>query len=143
MIILPCSPESRFPFVGDERHNTGTIVRAIFSQPEKSLGKFVLGISEHISCSDWAHALSIALRQQERNATVSFVETTLDSYNSLRGHHAAEIGYMLNFFSELKEQSYIKGTAGPILTPEDLGVQKSMISAEDMLKCMDWSSIID
>jgi hypothetical protein len=142
VIILPCASESRFPFVGDERHNTGTIVKAIFTQPEKTLGKFVLGVSEYISCSDWAHALSIALRQRGTNATVSFVETTLEGYNNLRGHHAAEIGYMLNFFSELKEQSYTKGTVGQILTPGDLGVQESMISAEDMLKHMDWSSII-
>ncbi|KAL6885421.1 hypothetical protein GGI43DRAFT_426672 [Trichoderma evansii] len=141
-LILPCLPASRFPFIGDERHNTGTIVRAIFSQPEKAMGNFVLGVSEYISCSDWAHALSEALSQQGTNIEVLFLETTLESYKSLRGHHAVEIGYMVDFFSDLKEESYTKGTTGSTLTPKDLGVQTSIISAEDMLKDMNWSSIL-
>ncbi|KAL7931796.1 hypothetical protein V8C35DRAFT_103285 [Trichoderma chlorosporum] len=143
VLILPCLPASRFPFAGDERQNTGTIVRAIFTQPDKTLGKFVLGVSEYLSCSDWARALSTALSQQGTNVDVSFLETTLQSYNNLRGHHATEIGYMLKFFSDFKEESFIGGTAGLILTPQDLGVQGSMISVEDMLKSMNWSSILD
>lgn len=142
MLILPCSPTSRFPFTGDESRNTGTIVSAILSQPEKTLGNFVLGVSEYMSCSEWANALSKALSQQGADVEVSFLETTLESYNRLRGHHAAEIGCMMDFFSNFKEDSYTKGTAGSILTPGDLGVQKSMIYAESMLKDMNWSSIL-
>lgn len=95
-----------------------------------------------MSCSDWAHAFSKALSQQGTNVEVSFLETTLESYNRLQGHHAAEIGCMMDFFSDLGEESYTKGTTGSILTPEDLGIQTSMISAEDMLKDMNWSSIL-
>lgn len=142
VLILPCVPTSRFPFTGDESRNTGTVVRAILSQPEKTLGNYVLGVSEYMSCSDWAHAFSKALSQQGENVEVSFLETTLESYSRLQGHHAAEIGSMMEFFSDLKEESYTKGTAGSVLTPEDLGVQASMVSAEAMLEGMDWSSIL-
>lgn len=95
-----------------------------------------------MSCSEWANTFAKALSHQGTNVEVSFLETTLESYNRLQGHHAAEIGCMMDFFSDLKEESYTKGTAGSILTPEDLGVQTSMISAEVMLKEMDWSSIL-
>ncbi|KAM0473424.1 hypothetical protein ACHAPX_008171 [Trichoderma viride] len=142
VLILPCLPTSRFPFTGDESRNTGTVVRAILSQPEKTLGNYVLGVSEYMSCSDWAHTFSKALSQQGKNVEVSFLETTLESYSRLQGHHAAEIGSMMEFFSDLKEESYTKGTAGSVLTPEDLGVQASMVSAEAMLEGMDWSSIL-
>lgn len=116
-------------------------MEAIFDQPEKTLGRSVVGASEHISCVDWALALSKALHGKEIPTTEAvFIETTLESYKSLWGDNiGTEIGTMFGYFNEFQEQSF---GSSSVMTPAELGIQASLRSTEQRLKDIDWESIL-
>ncbi|OKL58095.1 hypothetical protein UA08_06718 [Talaromyces atroroseus] len=134
VITLPCSPNALIPFVGDESVNVGLIVQAILSQPEKTLGKSVLGASEYLSCTDWALALSKALKDN-----VTFAETTLESYEAVWGIAGTEVGLMFRYFNEVQRDAI---SVPAIITPAELGVQESLRSTEQRLQGMDWRDIL-
>ncbi|CRG89498.1 hypothetical protein PISL3812_06534 [Talaromyces islandicus] len=141
VITLPCSPDAIIPFVGDETLNVGLIAEAIFNQPEKTVGQSVLGVSEHISCTEWALALSKALEGKKTPTTETvFIETTLESYKALWGQVlGTEIGIMFAYFNHLQERSFGSST---VLTPADLGIQASLRSTEQRLQDMDWETLL-
>lgn len=117
------------------------IAEAIFNQPEKTVGKSVVGASEYISYADWALALSKALEGKKTATTEAvFIETTLESYEVLWGKDVGtEIGIMFAYFDELQEGSF---GSSSVLTPVDLGIQASLRSTEQRLKDMDWETLL-
>lgn len=121
--------------MGDETANVGVLVNAIFQQPEKVMGKYVLGIAEMLSCSDWASLLSRLLKENNDSDTAAFMECTLEAYETLWGHLGTEIGLMFEYFRHYGKDGYRSGVgAHSILTPEDLGVAHMMKSTEDRLR---------
>jgi hypothetical protein len=132
-MTLPCSHNALIPFVGDESVNIGLIAQAIFSQPEKTLGKSVSGASEYMTCTDWALALSKALKEK-----VTFTQTTLESYEAVWGIVGTEVGLMFRYFDEFQHDASPPG----VVTPADLGVQESLLSTNQRLQGMNWSEIL-
>ncbi|CEL08939.1 hypothetical protein ASPCAL12084 [Aspergillus calidoustus] len=139
IMTLPCSPSTVIPFVGSETPNVGVIVDAIIRQPEKTLGKFVLGVSEYLTAAEWAAALSAG-----SNVEVTFSETSLEDYERRWGPIGTEIGLMFRFIEELGQGSFAAGADGSlIVTPKDLGVQGLLHSTEDSLRKFRWGEILN
>ena len=142
-MILPCSPDGPVPFIGDETVNIGVIVKAIFAQPGKSLGRYVLGGPEIISCQEWTDSLTRALKRQGKDADVAFVECSMSAFERIWGPFGTEIGLMMTYFRDFGRQSFEADTGTqPALTAKDLGVEAEMRTSEDRLSAMDWSSIV-
>ena len=139
-MVFPCSPTVKMPFTGDESLNTGLIVRAIFSQPDKTLGRYVSGHSEMLSCQEWAATLTKALEHQgKKGVEVIFMECTLEAWGTLWGPVGMVLGTMFRYFDEFGPASYEKGTGGaPLVTPKDLGVDGKLRSTEERLSMMKW-----
>ncbi|KAL2816624.1 hypothetical protein BDW59DRAFT_175738 [Aspergillus cavernicola] len=138
ILTLPCSPLTLIPFIGEETPNIGLIVEAILRQPERTLGKYVLGVAEHLTAAEWASTLSNASKVE-----VSFSEMTLEDYEGHWGHVGTEIGLMFKFIEELQRDSYTGGLSSSlIVTPEDLGVQCLLHSTEDGLGKINWEDIL-
>lgn len=116
-------------------------MEAIFDQPEKTIGRSVVGASEYISCATWALALSKALYGKNISTTEAvFIETTLESYKALWGDNiGTEIGSMFVYFDEFQEKSF---GSSSVMTPGDLGIQASLRSTEQRLKDIDWENIL-
>src|SRR6186713_3228030 len=53
VVQLPCLPDVPFSIAGDENENVGILVRAIFEQPDKSIGTWITCEPEQISCRQW------------------------------------------------------------------------------------------
>jgi hypothetical protein len=64
VVQLPCLPDVPFSIAGDENENVGILVRAVFEQPEKSIGTWIACESEHISCRQWVACLDMAVKSQ-------------------------------------------------------------------------------
>ncbi len=124
--------------VGDEKTNVGVIANAIFQQPEKTMGKYVLGVGDYLTPNGWADALSKAL-----DADVTFLETSMESYESLWGPIGTEIGFMMKYIDEFGKGSYTIGLSDDqVVTPSDLGVQSQLRSTEDSLKKLNWKEVL-
>ncbi|KIA75707.1 HSCARG dehydrogenase [Aspergillus ustus] len=137
IMTLPCSPSTLIPFIGEETPNIGLIVEAIVRQPERTLGRYVLGVSEYLTAAGWASALSTAAKIE-----VSFSEATLEDYESRWGDVGTEIGLMVKFIEEFQEGSYTGGlNSSLVVTPGDLGVQDHLHSTEDCLRKFDWAEV--
>jgi hypothetical protein len=116
----------------------GLIVDAIIRQPGKTLGKFVLGVSEHLTAAGWAAALSSA-----SGVEVTFVEMSLEDYERRWGPIGTEIGLMFKFIEELGQHNFTAGVGGSlVVTPEDLGLQGLLHSTEDSLRNFRWGEIL-
>jgi hypothetical protein len=139
IMTLPCSPSTVIPFVGSETPNIGVIVDAIIRQPEKTLGRFVLGVSEYHTAAEWAAALSAG-----SNVEVTFSEMSLEDYERRWGPIGTEIGLMFGFIEKLGQGSFAAGADGSlIVTPKDLGVQGLLHSTEDSLRKFRWGEILN
>lgn len=138
IISFPCSSSALIPMVGDETTNVGLIANAIFQQPEKTIGKYVLGVGDYLTPNGWADALSKAL-----DADVTFLETSMESYESLWGPIGTEIGLMMKYIDELGKESYTIGlTEDQVVSPSDLGIQDQLRNTEDSLKRLNWKEVL-
>ncbi|KAL4787337.1 hypothetical protein BJX76DRAFT_20112 [Aspergillus varians] len=138
IMTFPCSASTVIPMIGAETPNVGVIVDAIFAQPDKTLGKHVLGVAEYFTATEWAVAVSKSL-----NADVVFLETSLESYEGLWGAAGTEIGLMMKYMEDLGAEGYTAGLcADDIVTPKDLGVQGLLRNTEEALKELNWEEIL-
>ncbi|KAL3472278.1 hypothetical protein BJX99DRAFT_235859 [Aspergillus californicus] len=137
VMTLPCSPSTVIPFIGDETANVGIIVEAILRQPEKTLGRYVLGVAEYLTVAEWAAALSTAAEVE-----VEYAEATLEAYESRWGAIGTEIGLMMKYIEEFGGDSYTADVDSSfIVTPEDLGVQALHSTVEGLRKA-DWRVVL-
>ena len=139
--MMPCSPNVRFPFIGDETLNIGLIARSIFAQPSKTVGRHVLGASEFLSCSEWAAKFTSTLRKKGKDVECVFVECTLKEYEGIWGPIGTEIGLMMQYIKEFGEESFNVVTGDKVmLTAEDLGIE-GMRNTEERLDAENWEYI--
>lgn len=128
------------PFIADEEVNIGLFVQAILSQPDKTLGRFVLGSAETLSCSDWAASFSAALAQTRKYPDVdtAFIDCNVTEFDHLWGSHGADLGQMMEYYRAYGLEGW-KGHIGsePILTAADLGIEKQVKSTADRLARID------
>ena len=118
IVMLPCAPDVRMPFTGDETINIGAIVKATLAQPDRTLGRSVLGASEAMSCQEWASSLTQAWKRLGREHTdVTFVQCSLDACENLFGPLGTEIGNIFRFISEFGIRSLAGDVYSAPLTP--------------------------
>ncbi|KAL4799872.1 hypothetical protein BDV19DRAFT_384722 [Aspergillus venezuelensis] len=137
--ILPCSPYTKIPMVGNVTPNLGLIVEAIFRQPEISLQKYVLAAVEYLTAKEWVQALSKVCGKD-----IVFLETSLGCYEGLFGPAGRELGLMMKYIEVLGEGSFAVGVGeGDLLMPRDLGLEGVLENTEDALGELDWEETLD
>ena len=141
--MLPCSPHALFPFIGDENVNFGLIARAIFEQPEKTIGRAVLGAAAMQSCQDYVNALAKSFQRQGKELDIAYMECTPEAFESLWGPLGAEIGVMMTFFRDVEYGGFKAETGSlSVLTPKDLGIEGELRSTEDCLADLPWQGFV-
>lgn len=109
-MIIPCSSNAEFPFIGDERVNVGHISRAIFEQPDKILDRVILGYTEMMSCQGWVTAINRSLIRQGKEFDVAFMGYTQEAYKTLWGAWGAALALMLTSFRDLEYGHFHRDT---------------------------------
>lgn len=112
-------------------------MKAIFEQPEKTVGRWVIGAQEHLSAQDWAKALERALKYRGGSSRVSFLEASLNDYEALWGAMGLEIGLMFRYF-EGSAQAKWGEQPDNHLTAHDLGIQAQLRDSETIASELDW-----
>ncbi|KPM39380.1 hypothetical protein AK830_g7211 [Neonectria ditissima] len=139
LLILPISPDVAIPFAGDETFNVGLFAKAIFSQPEKTIGRYVTGTAEFLSPRDWAKSVEKALTRRGKESRVVFVESALSEFEELWGALGTEIGVMFRYFNDYGKSSYDVGTDGrQVVTAQDLGIADLLRSSEEAAAQVEW-----
>jgi hypothetical protein len=141
VMALPCPGDALVPFVGDERANTGALVRAIIEQPEKTFGRVVVA-AEMISCRDWVKAIEKSLRKQGKEINAVYLDCSLEAFEQLWGPIGTEIGLMMKLFGEVADGMTADAGPLPALNARDLGIEGQMRSTEDTIADMDWQTLI-
>lgn len=128
--------------------NIGLIAHAIFTQPEKTLGKTVSGAAEYLTGPEIASALCNALKKTAHqhpdaipSTQVAYVDTTLKSYCALWGPVGSGTGIMFKFMDDFSSISGRWGSAGgseTILTPAELGLKEVLRSVEQRFEDLNW-----
>ncbi|OCL11810.1 NAD(P)-binding protein [Glonium stellatum] len=111
--------------IGDARANVGVFVKAILTQPEKTLpAKFVLACVEETTAGDmlqtWAKA---------QGKTAQYVQIDDKAYFDIWPMWAEEIGLMMQFWDAEGGNSW-SGEA-EILTKEDLNINERLVGIEE------------
>ena len=129
--------------MGDERKNIGLVTRAILEQPDKTLGKWVIGQAFSSSCREWAVALNNVFKEDKlTDKEVAYVETTLEGYEAIWGVVGTEIGGMMKYLEEV-DDAFSNPGGDTVLFPKDLGVkQEDLGSLEQGLRGYNWAAIL-
>lgn len=139
VVQLPCLPDVPFSIAGDENENVGILVRAIFEQPEKSMGTWIACETEHMSCRQWVACLDTAAKSQGAQKSVTFDECTMQSIEERWGILGNEIGQMMAYISEVKERAFENTSGLPESSATQLGVQAELVPVSafyEKLDCM-------
>jgi hypothetical protein len=137
VVQLPCSPDVPFSIAGDESENVGTLVRAIFEQPEKSLGTWIACESERISCRQWVACLDAAAKSQGVQKSITFEECTMESIEESWGILGNEIGQMMAYISEAEGRAFDNTSGLPEISARQLGIQAEMVPASVVYEKLD------
>ncbi|KAG5802054.1 hypothetical protein H9Q74_013470 [Fusarium xylarioides] len=116
MQILPCPSTTLLPVAGDEQINIGLFVKAIVSQPEKTLGgKYVQGAVGYMSVANF-----VATWAAKENRTVECIQVTPEAYNAFWPGYGQLMAQAFEFWGLLKDKSF--SVNGSALTHEDLNI---------------------
>lgn len=142
VVQLPCPSDVPFSMAGDESHNVGIVVRAIFEQPTKSRGTWVACESERISCREWVACLETAARSQGANSSVTFEECTMRSIEDRWGILGNEIGQMMAYIGEVEERAFGNTSGLPEISARQLGVQDDLVFAREFYRKLDCAALL-
>lgn len=111
--------------IGDARVNVGLFVKAILTQPEKTLpGKFVMAHVEETTAGDmlqtWAKA---------QGKTAQYVQINQKTFFDIWPMWAEEIDLMMQLWDVEREKSW--GGETGILTKEDLNITEKLVGVEE------------
>lgn len=111
--------------IGDAEANIGLFVKAIITQPEKTLpGKFVVAHVEDTTAGDmlqtWAKA---------QGKTAQYVQVDEKTFNAMWPMWSEEAGIMMQFWDWAREKSW-SGEEG-LLTKDDLNVEGRLVGLEE------------
>ena len=110
--------------IGDARKNVGVFVKAILSQPEKTLnGKFVLAYAEETTAGAMLQTWGKAQDKQTQ-----YVQVNDETFNAIWPMWAEEIGVMMQFWEEVGDKSW--SGEKEILTKKDLGIKEPLQDLE-------------
>jgi hypothetical protein len=131
-----------FSIAGDENENVGILVRAIFEQPEKSIGTWIACETEHISCQQWVACLDTAAKSQGVQKSVTFEECTMQSIEERWGILGNEIGQMMAYISEVKERAFENTSGLPESSASQLGVQAELVPVSVFYEKLDCVALL-
>ncbi len=122
--ILPTPPSVPVKTIGDARKNVGVFVKAILSNPDKTLpGKFVLAYVEETTAGAMLQTWGKAQDKQ-----IQYVQVDEKTFNAIWPKWAEELGIMMQFWEDAGDMSWT-GEEG-ILTKEDLGIKEPLQGLE-------------
>ena len=122
--IQSTSPSVPIKTIGNARKNVGTFVRAILSNPNKTLnGKFVLASTEETTAGAMLQAWGKAQGKQTQ-----YVQVDEKTFNAMWPMWSEEIGVMMQFWENAGDKSW-SGEEG-VLTKEDLGIKEPLQDLE-------------
>jgi hypothetical protein len=112
-------------------------VTAILAKPEVSLpGKFVLAKTQTLTAGEVLQTWSAATGKQ-----AEFVKVSLEDFDRVWPMWGMEMGIMLKFWDEAKEQSW-SGEEG-ILEAKDLGVRtEELVGLKEAFQGLDWAAVL-
>ncbi|KAJ0119898.1 HSCARG dehydrogenase [Diaporthe amygdali] len=139
LLVLPISADSLIPFAGDAPFNVGQFVKAIFAQPEKTIGRYVNATAELTSIQEYAKTLETALKSQGKEIKVNFLECSLSDFEQLWGALGTEIGLMFKYFNDHGDGNYETDPhTYQYMTAKDLGIEGVLRKNEDTLAQIEW-----
>ena len=110
--------------IGDARKNVGVFVRAILSNPDRTLhGKFVLAYTEETTAGAMLQTWGKA-----QDKKIQYVQVDEKTFNAVWPMWAEEIGIMMQFWENAGDKSWT-GEEG-ILTKDDLGIKEPLQDLE-------------
>lgn len=129
--LQPVPPTVRVFSLGDINKNLGKFTSAILSQPQLTQGKYVLGSVEQLTLGKileiWSHAAK---------KPAVYVQVSLDDYDNVWPGWGYEVGVMLQFWEEYKENSW---SGEKFLTSEDLGIKGKFAGLRETFERPDWN----
>lgn len=133
--IQPVAPSTPLSVAGDISVNVGVVVKAIVSNPSKTLGgKYVLLEVQIISNGEY-----LQLWGKVTGRKVHYLQVSLEEYNKLFPKLGAEVVVSMQYF-EYATKAW-SGDKEP-LTAADLGVQPGELATlEKAFETIDWSAI--
>jgi hypothetical protein len=141
-VKLPCPADVPFSLAGDESKNVGIFVRAIFEQPDKSLGTWVACESERISCRKWVECLDASAQAQGVKKRVTFEECTMQDIEDRWGILGNEIGQMMAYVGEVKDRAFENTSGLPDLKASQLGIESELVSAKTFYEHLDCVALL-
>ncbi|CAI6088231.1 unnamed protein product [Clonostachys chloroleuca] len=139
LVQYPMGPDVKFAFIGDEVINTGIYVKAILEQPEKTIGRVIVGVADYLSCNEWAAIFQKVQDKLGSGSKVLCKECSLAEYEEKWGAIGTEVGLMMAYFNEFGEKSFSTSTWGwPVATAGDLGIEHDLRSTEETLLGLEW-----
>lgn len=134
LLVLPISPDSLIPFAGDVSFNVGQVVKAIFAQPEKTIGHYVEVTAEVTSIREYAKTLENALKRRGKETRVIFLESSLSDFEQIWGPVGTEIGLMFKYFNDYGDGNYeMHSGTYRYVTAKQLGIEGILRKNEDTL----------
>lgn len=135
--IQPVPPSTPYALAGDITVNTGVMVKAILSNPSKTLGgKYAFGKVETMSSGDY-----LQLWAKATGKRAHYLQVSMEEFERLFADGwGRELGLMLQL-AELRGEQAWSGQ-GELVTAADLGVQGELVTPENALMATDWTSLL-
>lgn len=126
---------------GDEKLNVGLVARAIFEQPERTLGAWVSCEAEKLSCQQWVEALNSAAKAQGLHGSVLFQECSMDDFEAKFGVVGTECGVMFQYIGEARERSFQNTSGLPEVSVRELGISAELVSSRELFGHVDCAAL--
>ncbi|KAH6662631.1 hypothetical protein F5X68DRAFT_178120 [Plectosphaerella plurivora] len=125
-VMLLSAPASvKIPMAGDQRINTGLLAKAIFGQPEKTLGgKIVAGVEGNMTYGEMAHIYGAAQGIKVRTVQIS-ASDFVQLWPTFGG-----LMHTTNEYMELLDGKAFTSPDEEVLSVKDLGVEGFVTSAK-------------
>ena len=137
---LPLPADTPLSHIGDHSTNVGVFARAILAAGEKARGgKYVLA---SVRDDTFDESLQVWAKESGKTDQVAFVQISFEDYEVLWPKWGTEMGIMLKWWGEAKDQSWTVPSGEPLLKAADLGLsEKDFVLPGAAWKGMDWSSV--
>lgn len=133
LCIRPVSASTLLPLAGEVSVNIGVFVKAIVSNPSKTLGKYVICKTEVMTNGDY-----IQLWGKVTGKRTQYLEVSFEEYDKLFPTWGVVVAELLQFFAYAGDKLW---SGGPeYLTAADLGVEGELVGTEKAFATTDWSS---
>lgn len=136
--LLPVPADTPMDTIGDVGKNLGIFASAIFAQPEKTWGKYVLASVETTTMGKFLQYWSEGTGKESlyvQLASVQEYENIFPMWGTLEGN-------ALKFWEEYPDQSWVNVDGVQVLTKNDLKIdEKEFVGVKETVEGQDWSKL--